>query len=179
VKTRYWKQTHKYGIPIPKFVSEALAFDKRSGTDFWRKSIEKEMLNVMPAFEFRDVDKVTIGYTKITFHMIFDVKQDLTRKAKLVAGGHQTELPKESVYSSVVMHDSVRIVFTMASVNFLQVLSGDVQNAYLNAPTAERCYCIVGPEFGPSRMGISVLIVRALFGLRSSGERWRDHIKPH
>jgi hypothetical protein len=82
---------------MPKSVSEALAFDKRSGTDFWRKAIEKEMLNVIPVFEFRDDDKVPIGYTKITCHMIFDVKQDLTRKAGLVVGGHQMELPKESV----------------------------------------------------------------------------------
>jgi hypothetical protein len=71
--------------------------------------------------------------------MKFYVKKDLTCKARLVAGGHQTELPKESVYSSVVMRDSVRIAFTMAAINFLQVLSGDVQNAYLNAPMAERC----------------------------------------
>jgi hypothetical protein len=85
--------------------------------------------------------------------MIFDVNQDLTRKARLVAGGHQTKLSQESVYSSVVMRDSVRIAFTMAAVNFSQVLSGDVQNAYLNAQTAERCYCIAWPEFGPSQMG--------------------------
>jgi hypothetical protein len=95
------------------------------------------MLNVMPAFEFSDNDKVPIGYTKITCHIIFDVMQDLTLKAQLVAGGHQTELPKESVYSSEVIRDIVRITFTMAAINFLQVLSGDVQNTYLNAPTAE------------------------------------------
>jgi hypothetical protein len=41
VNTRYWKRTHKNGIAMPKSVSEALAFDKSSGTDFWRKSIEK------------------------------------------------------------------------------------------------------------------------------------------
>jgi hypothetical protein len=157
---------------MPKLVPEALAFDKRSGTDFWRKAIGKEMLNVMPAFEFREDNKVPIRYTKITCHMIIDVKQDLTRKVRLVAGGHQTELRKESVYFSVVMRDSVRIAFTMAAVNFLHVLSGDVQNAYLNTPTAEKCYCIAGPEFGPSQMGRPVLIVRALYGLQSSGGRW-------
>jgi hypothetical protein len=156
---------------MPMSVSKALAFYKRSGTDFWRKAIEKEMRNLMLAFEFRDDDKVPNGYTKIKCHMKFDVKQDLTRKAQLVEGGHQTELPKEYVYSSVVLRESVRQAFTMAAINFLQVLSGDVQNAYLNSPTAERCYCIAGPEFVPSRMGRPVLIVRALYGLRSSGAR--------
>jgi hypothetical protein len=32
-----------------------------------------------------------------------------------------------------------------------------------------------GPEFG-SNQGRPVLIVRALYGLKSSGARWRDHL---
>ena len=139
-------------------------------------AIEKEMKNVMPAFEFRDNDAVPIGYKKIDCHIIFDIKTDLTRKARLVAGGHQTDVPKESVYSSVVSRDSVRIAFLIAALNGLDILAGDVQNAYLNAPTAEKCYTIAGPEFGKDKIGRPVLIVRALYGLRSSGARWRDHI---
>jgi Reverse transcriptase (RNA-dependent DNA polymerase) len=134
------------------------------------------MKNVMPAFEFRDDDKVPTGYKKIDCHMIFDVKVDLTRKARLVAGGHQTDVPKDSVYSSVVSRDSVRLALTLASLNGLSVLSADVQNAYLNAPTGEKCYTTAGPEFGSTNEGRPVLIVRALYGLRSSGARWRDHL---
>jgi hypothetical protein len=108
--------------------------------------------------------------------MIFDVKMDLTRKARLVAGGHQTEVPTESTYSSVVSRDSVRIAFTLAALNDLEVLSADVQNAYLNAPTKEKVYSIAGPEFGSTNQGRPVLIIRALYGLKSSGARWRDHM---
>jgi Reverse transcriptase (RNA-dependent DNA polymerase) len=93
-----------------------------------------------------------------------------------VAGGHQTDVPKDLVYSSVVSRDSVRLALTLASLNGLSVLSADVQNAYLNAPTKEKCYMIAGPEFGPTNEGQPVLIVRALYGLRSSGARWRDHL---
>jgi hypothetical protein len=50
VKSRYWKTTHKFGIEVPKDVTQALAIDSKTGTDFWRKAIEKEMLNVTPAF---------------------------------------------------------------------------------------------------------------------------------
>jgi hypothetical protein len=139
VKTRYWKRTHKFGIEMPKSVKDALAIDERSGTNFWRLAIEKEMRNVMPAFEFKNDDIVPIGYKRIDCHMIFDIKTDLTRKARLVAGGHQTDVPDESVYSSVVSRDSVRIAFTIAALNDLEVLAADVQNAYLNAPTNERC----------------------------------------
>jgi hypothetical protein len=45
VKSKYWSKTHKFGIEFPKSVAEALAIDKRTGTDFWRKAIDKEMRN--------------------------------------------------------------------------------------------------------------------------------------
>jgi hypothetical protein len=50
VKTRYWKQTNKYGIALPHSVKEAQMFDEQTGTCFWQDAIEKEMGNVMPAF---------------------------------------------------------------------------------------------------------------------------------
>jgi hypothetical protein len=89
----------------------------------------------MPAFEFRDDDVIPKGYTPITCHMVFAIKVDLTRKARLVAGDHLTDVPKELVYSNVVSRNSVRIPLTIASLNQLEVLAADVQNAYLNAPT--------------------------------------------
>jgi hypothetical protein len=176
VKARYWRRTHKYGIELPKSVKEALKVDAMTGTDFWKKAIDKEMRNVKPAFEFKDNNKVPIGYKHIDCHMIFDVKLDLTRKARFVAGGHQTDPPKDMVYSSVVSRDSVRLAFLLAALNDLKILSADVQNAYLNAPTTERVYTTAGEEFGKDKVGRPVLIVRALYGLKSSGARWRDHM---
>ena len=108
---------------------------------------------------------------------MFDIKlKALVRKAQLVAGGHQTDVPLESVFSSVVSCDSVRIMFLIAALYDLNILSADVQNAYLNAPTKERVYTIAGLEFGSENVGKRVLIVRALYGLRSSGACWRDHM---
>jgi hypothetical protein len=80
------------------------------------------------------------------------------------------------VYSSVVSRDSVHLAFLIAALNDLEILSADIQNAYLNAPTKERIYRIVGPEFGQGKEGRPVMIVRALYGLRSSGARWHDHL---
>ena len=175
VKSRYFKRTHKYGVELPHTVEEALAIDARTGTTFWRDAIEKEMRNVSIAFEFKDDDKMPIGCKRINCHMIFDVKFDLARKARFVAGGHMTDPPKESTYASVVSRDSVRLAFLLAALNDLEVLSADVQSAYINAPTEENVYCMAGPEFGKDS-GRPVLIVRALYGLKSSGARWRDHI---
>ena len=175
VKSRYWDKTHKFGIELPKSVAEALKIDELTGTDFWRKAIEAEMRNVEPAFSFDPKDEIPAFHTKIDCHMIFDIKMDLTRKARLVAGGHMTDPPKESTYSSVVSRDSIRIAFTLAALNDLDILSADVQGAYLNADTKEKIYTIAGLEFG-SRAGRPAVIVKALYGLKSSGARWRDHM---
>ena len=90
------------------------------------------------AFEFSDDHKPPVGYAKATCHMIFDIKFDLTRKARLVLNGAKHEVPKEMTFSSVVSRDSVRIAFTLAALNGLDILAADIQNAYLSAPTEER-----------------------------------------
>lgn len=112
---------------------------------------------------------LSVGYKHIDCHMIFDIKTDLTRKARLVGGGHQTEVPKEMTYSSVVWRDNVRIAFLYVALTDLDVLSADVQNAYLNAPMKEKLYTMAGLEFGPENANRPVLIVCALYGLRTSG----------
>jgi hypothetical protein len=145
VKSRYWKMTHKFGIKVPHSVQEALHFDEESGTTFWTDAIKKELKKVNVAFEFCDdwtPEQVRqglargdfVGYQEIKCHMIFDVKMDLTRKARMVAGGHTTETPAGLTYSSVVSRDSVRIAFLYAALNDLYVMSCDVSTAYLNAP---------------------------------------------
>lgn len=179
VKTKYWKRTHKYGIELPKTIAEAFEIDRRTGTKFWTNAIAKEMRNVMPAFEFNDEDNIPKGYKEITLHGIFDVKMDLTRKFRLVGDGHKTEVPEYSVYSSVVSRDSVRLFFLLAALNDLEVMSADIQNAYLTAPAMEHHWTRAGPEFGEEYLGRPCKIVRALYGLRSSGKAFHDYLSMH
>jgi hypothetical protein len=68
------------------------------------------------------------------------------------------------------------LFFLLAALNDLDILSADIQNAYLNAPVREKLYTIAGKEFGPKFQGRPVLIVRALYGLRSSGKAFRDYL---
>jgi Reverse transcriptase (RNA-dependent DNA polymerase) len=71
----------------------------------------------------------------------------------------------------------VRLAFLLAALNGLEVLAGDVQNAYINADSKENLYIKeAGPEFGPGFIGRPCMIVRALYGLKSSGARWHDHM---
>ena len=51
IKATYWRNTHKFGIEVPKSVDEVYAFDCRTDTTFWTDSINKEMKNVIIAFK--------------------------------------------------------------------------------------------------------------------------------
>ena len=107
--------------------------------------------------------------------MIFDVKIDFTRKARLVAGGHLTDPPTTLTYSSVVSRESVRLAFLIAALNDLNILVADIGNAYINTMTKEKVYTTAGKEFGDCA-GQTIIITRALYGLKSSGAAWRSHL---
>jgi ribosomal protein L31E len=83
VKSRYWRTTHKFGIRLPHSVEEALKIDQQTGTDLWRKAINKEMSKVRVAWEVHEGHtpeqvrqgkaKDLIGYQEIGCHMVFDI----------------------------------------------------------------------------------------------------------
>jgi hypothetical protein len=92
--------------------------------------------------------------------MIFDIKPDLRRKARLVAGGHMIDARGHTSYSSVVRLDSIRLLNVIAKAQGLEVLAGDVGSAYLNAETKEKVYTICGPEFDPELEGRVAIITK-------------------
>jgi Reverse transcriptase (RNA-dependent DNA polymerase) len=66
------------------------------------------------------------------------------------------------------------MVIFLAELNQLELWGTDIGNGYLEAKTQEKVYIIAGPEFGPARQGHTIVIYKALHGLRSSGLRWRE-----
>ena len=113
------------------------------------------------------------GYKRINVHFVFAVKHDLRYKARLVAGGHLTDPAKESTYSGVVTLKSMRITMLIAELNGLETMVGDVCNAYLEAYTKEKVYFIAGRELG-NLEGCTMIIFKALYGLRTSGARFHE-----
>ena len=93
----------------------------------------------------------------------------------MVAGGHLTPDPIESIYSGVVSIRSLRLVIFLAKLNNLEVWGADIGNAYLEAKTKEKLYIVAGPEFEELE-GHILIIYRALYGLKSSGLRWSQRI---
>ena len=93
---------------------------------------------------------------------------NFTRKALFVAGGDTTDLPASLNYSSVFYRDSVRVAFMLAALNDIDVFSANIDNVYLNTPCHEKIWTKSGPEYC-SQQGYVMLIVRELYGLKSSG----------
>ena len=78
---------------------------------------------------------------------------------------------------SVFQWESVRIAFTYAALNGLDVCAADIRNAYLQAPSSCKHYVICGPEFGLENVGKVALIHRALYGGKTAGRDYRNHLR--
>ena len=58
-------------------------------------------------------------------------------------------------------------------INGLKAMAGDIGSAYLEAYTKEKVCFVVGPAFGDLE-GRVMIIVKALYGLRTSGARYHE-----
>jgi hypothetical protein len=118
----------------------------------------------------KDTAPPPTGYKKIRTHLVYNCKHDGRHKAWMVANGH---IPLESVYSGVVSLRGLRIVTFLSELNGLDLWATNIGNAYLEAFTMEQNYIVAGPEFGQLE-GHYLIIVKALYGLRTSGLRWHE-----
>ena len=171
------KARFKYGIQIPRGYKEAMELDKKNGDTKWMDAINREKNQLFDYETFKVLDrgeKAPKEYKRIPGFYVFDVKHDLRRKARFVAGGHMTTAPKEDTYSGVVDHESVRLGLFLSELNGLKVMAADVGNAYLHAETRQKVYIIAGPEFDPELEGRVMIIVKSLYGLTTSTARWHE-----
>ena len=166
----------KYGFEIPRNYKHAVWLDNRNGNSRWQDATKLELGQQDDYSTFRDVgDTPPKGYKKIRVHLVFDVKHDGRHKARLVADGHLTDIPLESVYSGVVSLRGIRLLTFISELNGLELWATDIGNAYLEARTKELVYIVAGPEFG-DREGHILVIEKALYGLRTSGLRWHERL---
>jgi hypothetical protein len=179
-KLRSFNTTPKYknGFEVPRTYSQAMKLDEKNGNTKWHDATKLELKQINDYKTFIDHGHHTKshppeGFKRIKVHFIFDVKHDGRHKARLVADGHLTDVPIESVYSGVVSLRGFRLVLFLAELNGLELWATDIGNAYLEAFTSEKVYIIAGPEFGELE-GHILTISKALYGLRSSGARWHD-----
>ena len=175
---------YQHGFQVPKDYNDAMRLDKENGNTHWQDAMDLELTQIHEYKVFKDTGKAQFhngkvvipdGFQKIRVHFVYAVKHDGRFKARLVADGHLTKEPVESIYSGVVSLRSLRMVVFLSQLNNLEIWRADVGNAYLEAYTDEKLCIIAGPEF-KELQGHLLIMVKALYGTRSGGARWHDRL---
>ena len=113
------------------------------------------------------------NHQKIRVNLICAVKFNGRHKARPVADGSLTPEPVENIYSGVVSLRHLRLVIFLGELNNLDLWGADIGNAYLEAYTHEKLFIIAGAEFEELE-GFILIFNKALYGLKSRGERWAE-----
>ena len=167
---------YKYGYEVPKSYADVIRPDEEAGNKKWQESTVRKMEQLDEYSTFTDHGKdgePPKGFKKIWTHLIFDCKHDGRYKSKLIADGHPTPIPIESVYSSVVSLHGLHLVVFLTELNNPNTWATDIGNAHLEPKILEHVYIIAGPEFG-EREGHTLIIFKALCVLRTSGPHWHE-----
>ena len=174
----------KYGINVPRNAKEAIQFDQENGNLLWYNAILKELESLMSMELFKKFPSSLRKSRAKDFQFaplrrIFGIKVEFRRKARLVIGGHVGNSTGHEVYASTMKSVSARILMTIAAAKDLEVMTGDIDNAYLHAETEEKVYTRAGPDFeavGLMEKGTFLEVVEALYGFPTSGNRWHAHL---
>ena len=75
----------------------------------------------------------------------------------------------------MVSRKSVRVDLTFAALNDLEVKMDNIENAYLTEPVSKKIWTVLGPEFGDNQ-GKQAIVVQALYGLKSAGASFWNHL---
>ena len=135
------------GWKLLKKHASALQLDIHNGNNKWKEAIDLEIEQIKDYQVFKDSGKavydkkhitnVPKGHQKIRVHFVFDVKHCGKFNARLLADGHFTKEPMETVYSGMFL----------AEPNNLELWGADAGHAYnLQVFTREKLYTVGGPE---------------------------------
>jgi hypothetical protein len=81
-----------------------------------------------------------------------------------------------STHAEVVSRDSIQIAFRYAALNDLGIFATNIRSAYLEAPSSQKDYILYSPKFGIEYIGKVAPIRRALYGGKSAGKVFRNHL---
>ena len=145
--------------------------DTIAGNHKWRDAnlLEHKKLAQYKVFKNKgkfSYDKVPKGFQLISVHTIYDVKHDARHRARVVANGHLTDVPLESVYSGVVSLRGLRTCIFLAELNGMEPWATDISSAYHEAYTTEKVCIRAGPEFNELE-GHLLIIIKALYNVGS------------
>ncbi len=166
----------KYGKEVPKTWDDVIRLDEAANCTMWQDAVKKEISALIyhQCFEFKNPGyKPSRDYQYAPMRLVYDVKPDGRCKARLVISGDTVDPKGLATRATVVKTVSVRTLDIIADLYGLEMLQGDIGNAFIQAKTKEKCYTRCGAEFG-SKAGCIAILVKALYGLTTSAHQWRN-----
>ena len=153
LNTPGWKLLKKHArtarrLIVPRDYAHALQLDIHNGNNKWKEAIDLEIEQIKEyqvfkysgkaVYDKQHITNAPKGHQKIRVHFVFDVKHCGKFKARLVADGHFTKEPMETVYSGMFL----------AEPNNLELWGADAGHAYnLQALTRETLNTVGSPEY--------------------------------
>ena len=142
---------YQHGFQVPKDYNDAIRLDKENSNTHWQDAMDLELTQIHEYKVFKDTGKAKFhngkvvtpdGFQKIRVHFVYAVKHDDRFKARLVADGHLTKEPVESIYSGVVSLRSLRMVVFLSQLNDFEIWGADVGNAdvWMRPEPGGTCY---------------------------------------
>jgi hypothetical protein len=178
----------KYNVLIPDTLEKAKEIKHANGNNLWGGAMFVEAQSQIDHVTYKFLEpgeEVPDGYQEVCLRTNFDIKQDLCRKAiRTIASGQMVDAFNNNCHSSNMKGISARLLMLIADANGYYVCVGNIKNAYLYAPTAEKVWMTCGPEFASviinsvecNMSGRKALFIKALYGLKSSGWRWHKFL---
>ena len=99
------KRTFKYGLEVPRTWKDVVRLDNQAGDGRWQETIRQEVdaLIKHDCFDLRTRDyKPSPEYQYCRLHFVYDIKQDLRYKARLVCNGKLVDAKGMSTRATVV-----------------------------------------------------------------------------
>ena len=169
---------YQFGYEVPKNVRHAYELDQLQGNTKWADAMRSELKSLDELKVFRPLRRgqpPPANFKLIPLLWVFTIKPDGTHKARCVTGGHVTGPMEDNVFAAVVKMPNIQLVLLLVALNDLQVLMGDIKNAYLYAKMHEKVFIIAGEEFDPLQ-GLILVVKGAWYGLKSSGNHFFAHL---
>jgi hypothetical protein len=107
LKSFHTAPKYRYGYEIPRTFEQAKWIDEKNGNTLWGDATILELNQIDEYITFIDIghhSKISppAGFKrKNRVHIVYDAKHNGRHKARLVADGHLTDIPLDSVYSIV------------------------------------------------------------------------------
>ena len=129
-------------------------FDADNGNTNWK---EAELLELNQIYNFDPFNspstdmsnRITPGHINIKLHLIYEYKQDVRYKSRMVDSDNFTGPNLDTYHSSAISLRSMSTAVFLDELNCIEIRTSGISNTYITACTTEKIFFNARPGFAP------------------------------